>query len=314
MGSGHSLKIKFVKEAVKKRSLLARMDSLKNILSFVLRTEWDDTYLYDDADIREQLAYDLAFFQPFEAVTEEADASSDTSEEDDMPLEANDDEADVTEDAGDGEDDEVEEEDDFIDVVDPMAPCCDRNCVVRLRDSSRCVSRLSSLKQSEKRRYLHMALAFSINVDSPETARKKAKRDNSTNPVERRLAFHYAFLGVPICVEALCLIFGVSHRMLDNAQKSLREGHIYPPPSRRGVHRRGVQFLRTREFFIFMNAYANEFGHPSPCGRGSKRDKPVIYLSATQTKKAVHELYSAKMAELGVKPLLYTTFVDTWNR
>jgi len=53
---------------------------------------------------------------------------------------------------------------------------CTPNCLIPFV-GTKYFEELSSLKQDDKRRLLHAVLAFSMREDTPESLRKKAKRD-----------------------------------------------------------------------------------------------------------------------------------------
>jgi hypothetical protein len=90
---------------------------------------------------------------------------------------------------------------------------CVRNCLQPFA-SNPSLKSLATLKQDERRRFLHMVMAFSIAPESKESARKKATREEaaaaSETVIQRRQTFSYNLLGFPICLHGLSTIFGVS--------------------------------------------------------------------------------------------------------
>ncbi len=132
------------------------MESLKQLLSYVLQEEWNDT-LYDDPEICGQLAEDIVFFKPFACVEEDhSDTSSSSSVSEDSVSGSDDDEddfeADEIEADVDESDDNADEDDDVI--GEPLTCNCSSNCLAAL-SSFPSILRVSSLKQSDRRRLLH---------------------------------------------------------------------------------------------------------------------------------------------------------------
>jgi hypothetical protein len=75
------------------------------------------------------------------------------------------------------------------------------------------VSEVANLNQNDRRRLLHLVMAFSIR---PQFKRKRKRKGSNrveevvespaVEVIERRTYFSYTLLGVPICIDALCSI------------------------------------------------------------------------------------------------------------
>ena len=305
----------------------------------LLAEEWDDPSAVDNRAIKEQLEIDKTNFSPFvvSGVPGEIRPDEDNiSEEEDLQLLAIEMERAMEglniDDSDSSEDSVASMEVDQIDQIDPVDlsnhyNCCIHRCLLKLPadDLRKYVVDVRKLKESEKRQLLHPLIACCVKSDTVESTRKRRKRhedlDNSNYvadvgveaaPDRNRVAYEYKVMGKVLCKISFCFLFCIGHTMLDNIQKDINRGQIFATQSRRGLHRLGFQSNNTTSVLLYLDWYAREYGYPCPCGRGSKRDKPVIYLPAGLMKKDVYQSYFDTVSDLNTTPMLYKSFCNVW--
>ena len=219
--------------------------------------------------------------------------------------------------------------------------CCDGRCFNQFDRAtlSESLRKFAKLNETERRKLLHISLAFSVRVNDAKNEKRRRlnvrKRtidalttppDSETDPPpdaapalnegdRTRTSYQIALLGHPICRKALCRVFGVGNTMCSAVQKSISHNNILVRESRRGLHSRGYKHERTTAFKTFLDSYAHDKGHPCPTGRGAKRDKPVIYLPCTLTKIILYrDHYLPAMREQGILAVTYNFFCRTWKK
>ena len=119
-------------------------------------------------------------------------------------------------------------------------------------------------------------------------------------------------MGRQICRVALCRIHGLGMRTLTRVLGRVRNGQVVAMPTKRGG---SYQRDRAKEVYRFIEHLAQTEGYPDPSGRGSKRDKPVIYLKAGWTKKWVYtSRYLPLMDALNIEAVSYKYFTHSWAK
>ena len=130
-----------------------------------------------------------------------------------------------------------------------------------------------------------------------------------------RTKYEYNMMGKDICRTAFCRLFCIGHEMMNNVQRQVNAGIWVAPKTRRGGRVASTEETRSKIALLFLLEYATAIGYPDPCGRGAKRDKPVIYLPANLRKIVLHgQHYVQHMLQLGVEPLCYSSFLQLWKR
>ena len=208
--------------------------------------------------------------------------------------------------------------------------CCTRNCLSLFQQDilSRSLVAAQKLPQGQRRKLVHSALLFSFKVDREENLKRRKKNnqaivgeanaeqyaDTEGEQYRQRTTFEYRIMGILVCRPALCRFYGVTKSTVNSVQKDISNFILIPPVSRRGTHLRSPR-TRTANAVTYIHWYARNFGYPCPCGRGSRRDKPVIYLPARMKKRQVfHDHYRPAMLAQGILPLKMSAFGDVWNQ
>jgi len=212
--------------------------------------------------------------------------------------------------------------------------CCADNCLNAFTREflEKTLGGMAKLTQHARCKMLYSVAAFGLAPDSEKEAERKRKRrakaagniaDFADAAVEMAPAVapavqcrsQYYLMGKPVCRQAVCRLHGVSVNALKTAIRKVGIGVIVPQNSLRGKHRLNTHFARTDAVILFLNKLAEDEGYPDPCGRGSKRDKPVTYLPAGWTKVSIYRtMYLALMVELEIAHVSYNHFVWAWTR
>jgi len=196
--------------------------------------------------------------------------------------------------------------------------CCNAKCVEAF-DSNfvrRTITAMQKMKQKQRVELLYPIVATSVKLHSDRYDKRRKGNDGGDVPVQStRNGFEYKMLGKVICGKFLLRLFGLGKWTLNNAQKSVAGGIITAPKDGRGSNRRGTMRGKTIAIIEFLNHYSRLHGYPDPCGRGSKRDKPVIYLNANLKKiDLFSEYYVPVMREHGFTPVRYKHFLGIWKK
>ena len=171
--------------------------------------------------------------------------------------------------------------------------CCRNDCFSQFNQPKldQALREMSQLSQHERCKMLYSVVAFSYaererrgQGSAAEQTDAGAEEAGAVADVYRRRSYAYVLLGTRVCRNCVCRLHGVSTKALVAAQDGVGRGHLAPPTTKHGQHRKGARFDRTKAVIEFFEQLSITDGYPDPCGRGSERNKAVTYLPAQWTK------------------------------
>ncbi len=283
-----------------------------------------DVNVNNCAELDNMMRDEVNFFAPgmgnFEAAFEDLQLESDQDDiADDDLLIADDEEVDYEE-----EEEEEEVDVEGMDVCGPMtftqtvseqvriameSFTCKCECKSKISDPLLSALAVNLWKQSKYRR--RQVVQAQLMAFGEWGSGRKRKRRGTVSDLPPRPALFYTICNQRVCQSFYTFIIGCKKATVTNAFHSIQQTNNPVAQYVRGLCNKGTQKRRTQWLCAWLTNYATNYGMQCPTGRGSRRDKPVVYLPLEKSKKVVFESYCA---DAGDDSVTFSWFLRNWTR
>ena len=183
---------------------------------------------------------------------------------------------------------------------------CQLNCSEQFSEEI-LYDNVSDIREMEKsQRDMHI-MEFIIESQDRDTTKKGKKR--------KRLSYEYSFCGKRVCKTTFMVAFSIGKKALANLLQHVNEHGLVPRTHGNSGKRPNHSLKHDEVKYViqYISNFADEFGSQQPAAPRGRDNTPPIYLPTDNSKKFVHEKYTACCLSSNIRAVKYSTFGKIWN-